>query len=95
MQRFGAILLFYKPYILWSIGLVLLLMSLSYNLAIICIAKLFIVGFLWYFLTETTAKRKLIFYKNLGISNLKLFFTTYVIDISITYLVYQLIDVFV
>lgn len=95
IQRFGAILLFYKPYLIWSFAATILLISLGSEYAVICLAKLFLTGFLWYFLSETTAKRKLIFYKNLGISSFKLFGIIYIIDIFITSLFYKLIGVFI
>mgnify|MGYP003109101263 CR=1 FL=1 len=95
IHRFGAILLFYKPYLIWSFGVTILLLSLGSDLAVICVVKLFLTGFLWYFLSETTAKRKLLFYKNLGISSFKLFGIIYLIDIFITSLFYKLIGVYI
>lgn len=94
IHRFGAILLFYKPYVFWSFAVTLFLMAFETKLIIIAIAKLFLIAFLWYVLSETTAKRKLIFYKNLGISSLKLFAMVYIIDIFINTLLYKLIGVF-
>jgi len=84
MGRFGAILLFYKPYFLWSIGVNITLLIFNPSIPPILISKLFLICFLWYVLSETSAKRKLIFYKNLGISSLKLFSTVFLIDIFIT-----------
>ncbi|EGV42652.2 hypothetical protein BZARG_3008 [Bizionia argentinensis JUB59] len=95
MNRFGAILLFYKPYVLWSLGVTLFLISVDSDFIVICAAKLFLLTFLWYFLSETTAKRKLIFYKNLGISTLKLFSVLYIIDILITSLFFKVFNVFI
>jgi hypothetical protein len=95
LQRFGAILLFYKPYVFWSFGVIIFFMVFETHLAVICVAKLFLIAFLWYFLSETTAKRKLIFYKNLGISSFKLFGMIFIIDIFITGLLYKLIGVFI
>ena len=95
MQRIGAILLFYKPYALWSFGVTLFLIAFKSNLAIIYISKLFLIVFLWYFLSETTARRKLLFYKNLGISTLKLFSITYFIDVFITTFFFKLIGDFI
>lgn len=95
IQRFGAILLFYKPYVLWSFGVTLFLMAFKSNLAIIYMAKLFLIIFLWYFLSKTTAKRKLLFYKNLGISTLKLFSVIYIIDVFITTFFFKLIGDFI
>ncbi|PWI31700.1 hypothetical protein DI383_00900 [Flavobacteriaceae bacterium LYZ1037] len=95
MQRLGAIFIFYKPYIFWSFGITLFLIAFKSNLVVIYIAKFFLTAFLWYFLSETTAKRKLLFYKNLGISSLKLFGIMYLIDIFITSLLFKLISVFI
>jgi len=46
--------------------------------------KLFLIIVLWYFITETHAKRKLIFYKNLGVSTLKLFAIFFLIDVVLS-----------
>ena len=81
MQQFFSIFVFYKPFILWSIGINTLFSFLHYGIIPILILKLLLVAFLWYFLNETSAKRKLVFYKNLGISTFKLFGLLYVIDI--------------
>ena len=40
--------------------------------------------FVWYLVKETNARRKLTFYKNLGISPLKLFSTLFLFDVAIT-----------
>jgi hypothetical protein len=48
------------------------------------LVKVFLVVFLWYFITETQAKRKLVFYKNLGISKLKLFALVFLIDVILS-----------
>jgi hypothetical protein len=51
--------------------------------------------FLWYLVTETNARRKLIFYKNLGISSFKLFSSLFIIDISIMIVYIILIKEFI
>ncbi|ULC58767.1 hypothetical protein MBM09_12695 [Flaviramulus sp. BrNp1-15] len=81
MQKFFSIFSFYRPFILWSVVLNMALSFLKYEIIPILILKLLLVGFLWYFLNETRAKRKLIFYKNLGVSTLKLFALLYVVDL--------------
>jgi len=80
MQQLSALFIFYRPYILWSFGINMLLVVLGHSLFPIFLIKLILVGFLWYFINETHAKRKLIFYKNLGLSTFKLFFYIYTID---------------
>lgn len=81
MQQLFSIFVFYRPLILWSFGINAFLSFLEYEIIPIAIIKLLLVAFLWYFLNETNAKRKLILYKNLGISTFKLFSYLYFIDL--------------
>ncbi len=57
---------------------------LNSHIVPVIVAKLFLTVFLWYYVTETHAKRKLTFYKNLGISEFKLFSSLFLIDITLT-----------
>lgn len=84
MQQLSSIFLFYRPFILWSFGINIFLSLIGYNLLPIFLIKLLLTIFLWYFLNETSAKRKLVFYKNLGISTFKLFLFLYVIDVFLS-----------
>ena len=59
----------------------MLLSFFKHDIITILIVKLFLVVFLWYLLNETHAKRKLVLYKNLGISTLKLFSYLFIIDL--------------
>lgn len=95
LQRLEAILMFYKPYFFWSFAINITLVIFNPNLVPILITKLLLTLFLWYFMKETSAKRKLIFYKNLGISNSKLFLTLFLIDIFITIPFVLLIQAFI
>lgn len=95
MYRFGAILLFYKPYFIWSVGINIALLIISPAIPPILLSKLFLTIFLWYAITETRSKRKLIFYKNLGISSFKLFSAIFLIDIFITLVFILLIKEFI
>ncbi|SDB67367.1 hypothetical protein SAMN03097699_3374 [Flavobacteriaceae bacterium MAR_2010_188] len=80
MQRFGAIILFYKPLIMWSFGVNIFLTFFNPNIFAALLVKLILTVFVWYLLSETHGRRKLIFYKNLGISPLQLFSSLYAID---------------
>lgn len=53
---------------------------IKFEIVTILIVKLLLIISLWHLLNETHAKRKLTFYKNLGISALKLFSLVFVID---------------
>jgi hypothetical protein len=80
MQQLSALFIFYQPYILWSFSLNMFLSLIGYSLFPIFLIKLALVAFLWYLMNETNAKRKLIFYKNLGLSTFKLFSYIFIID---------------
>lgn len=95
MERFEAILLFYKPYFIWSFGINILLSSLNYDLFPLIVIKLLLVLFLWYAISETASKQRLVFYNNLGISSLKLFSSVFLIDTFITIAFYVLIKEFI
>lgn len=84
IQQFGAILLFYRPFIYWSIAINFLLVFIDTHIIPILLIKLFLTVFLWYLTMETDAKRKLIFYKNLGISTFKLFGFIFMVDVLFT-----------
>lgn len=84
MQQLLSIFLFYKPFILWSFGINIFLSLIGYSLIPIFLVKLLLTFFLWYFLSETNAKRKLVFYKNSGISTFKLFSLLYLIDLFLS-----------
>lgn len=84
MQQLLSILTFYKPFVLWSFIINIVITIINPYIFPAIITKLLLTIFVWYFVNETSAKRKLIIYKNLGISSFKLFSTLYIIDILIT-----------
>ena len=85
LNQLFAILYYYRTFAFWSFGInILLLIFGSSNLVLALITKLFLVVLLYYLVSETDAKQKLTFYKNLGVSNLKLFSILYLIDALIT-----------
>lgn len=84
LQRFEAILLFYKPYMLWSFAINILIVIFSPHIFPAIVTKLVLTFFIWYLVNETYTQKKLDFYKNLGISTFKLFASLFLIDIFIT-----------
>ena len=84
MQQLSALFIFYRPYMLWSFGVNILFAMMGYSLIPIFIIKLILIAFLWYLMNETHAKRKLIFYKNLGISTFKLFGYIFILDLILS-----------
>lgn len=94
-HRLGAILLFYKPFFLWSMGINILIVIFTPHVLPSIITKLLLTFFVWFLVRETNAKRKLIFYKNLGVSTWRLFSTLFVIDMVITISFLLLIKAFI
>ncbi len=84
MQQLFSIFIFYRPFILWSFGINIIFSFLKFDIIPIIITKLLLIVFLWYIISETYAKRKLLFYKNIGVSTFKLFFLLFIIDLFLS-----------
>lgn len=84
MQQLMSILLFYRPFIIWSLVINMLFAFLKFEVGIIMASKLLLVLLLWHILNETQAKRKLIFYRKLGVSTIKLFTLLFIMDLAIS-----------
>ena len=95
MQRFLAILAFYRPYVLGSIIVNVAITIVNPFILPAVITKLLLTIFVWYLVNETRARRKLIFYNNLGISSVKLFSVLFLIDIFITISFIEIIKEFI
>ena len=80
MQRFEAILLFYRPFFLWSFMANIVITMFNPTLFYAMIAKLFLTIFAWFLINETSAKRKLTLYNNRGFSTFQLFTSVFLID---------------
>jgi len=89
------ILTFYKPFILPSFIINIVIAVINPHILPAIFTKLLLTLFTWYLFNETNAKRKLIFYNNLGISNIKLFSSVYLVDIVLTLVFFILIKEFV
>ena len=84
MHRFLAILAFYKTFLVWSFVINSIIAFLNPQIAPALITKLFLTVFAWYYVHETNEKRRLTFYKNLGITPIRLFSIVFIIDSIIT-----------
>tara|TARA_R110002033_G_scaffold90558_1_gene140492 strand:+ start:164 stop:451 length:288 start_codon:yes stop_codon:yes gene_type:complete len=84
MYRFLAILSFYKPFVVWSLLVTAVVAFFNAQIAPAIATKLFLTVFAWYYVSETPNKRKLTFYKNIGISPLKLFSIMFIVDCFLT-----------
>jgi len=95
MQQLRIVLIFYRPLFLWSFAVNIIITIMNPEFIPAILTKLFLIILLWYIITETQTKQKLIFYKNLGISTIKLFSILYLIDVFITISFLLIIKVFI
>lgn len=86
MKRLFVLFDFYKQFIIASLIANIIIGTINPNYAAAIATKLFLTGFAWYFMTETTNKRKLTFYKNLGISTPLLFSFVFIADSFFTFI---------
>ena len=84
MQQLLSILVFYRSFVIWSFLVNIAITIVNPFIIPAILTKLLLTIFVWYLVNETNAKRKLVFYKNLGISALKLFSVVFLVDIIIT-----------
>lgn len=94
MNRLLVLFNFYKLFITASLIVNILIATINPNYTAAIVTKLFLTGFAWYVMSETTNKQKLTFYKNLGISPLILFSFVFVIDSILTIICVFLINEF-
>ena len=84
MQKLSSILLFYKPYFIWSCAINIMITIFNPEIMIAIGTKLILTFFLWYYISQTKGKRLLNFYNSLGVTTIKLFTSIFLIDLSIT-----------
>lgn len=84
MQRLLAILAFYKPFVVWSFAINITVGFFNPHIIPALITKLFLTVFVWYYISETPHRRKLTFYRNLGIAPLRLFSIVFLLDCVLT-----------
>jgi len=95
MQKLGSIILFYKPFFLWSFAINILITIFNPQIITAIGTKLVLVVILWYFLNNVKGKKLLIFYNKLGVSNFMLFGTVFFIDVFLTMTYLLLIKEFI
>lgn len=84
MQQLLTILAFYRPFVLWSFAVNIAITIINPFIIPAIVTKLLLAVFVWYIVKETNARRRLTFYKNLGITPIKLFSILFLVDIFIT-----------
>lgn len=84
MRKFFSIFVFYRPLIIWSFFINMLLCFLELKIFSILIVKFVLLIALWHLMHETFLRRKLKFYNKLGFSTIKLFGSIFLIDICMS-----------
>jgi len=84
MRKLSSIIVFYSPLFLWSFAINLLIVIYNPQLVSAIVTKLFLTAITWYIMSRTDWRRKIIVYKNKGISAITLFSALFVIDALIT-----------
>lgn len=84
MRQLQSIFVFYSQFIFWSLAINLAFGLFNFHLVPALIAKLLLTILVWYLIKQTKANDTFLFYKNLGISELKLFSMTFLVDSLIT-----------
>lgn len=84
MNQLKFIFIFYRPYIIWSIIITIILYSINPSFVFVLVAKLLLSVFLWYFTNETNSKKTMIFYKNVGLSTHNLFASAFLLDVLLS-----------
>lgn len=84
MQKLSSIIIFYRSLFLWSFAINLLIVIYNPELVSAIVTKLFITIITWYIMTHSNFKKKIIFYRNKGISALTLFSALFGIDALLT-----------
>ena len=90
MQKLSSIIIFYRPFFLWSFAVNILLTVFNPKIIPAISIKLILVIFLWFILSRVNGGKVINLYKDVGISTFKLFGSIFLIDILIT-LVYLLV----
>ncbi len=84
MQQLLSILVFYRSFVIWSFFINIAIIVVNPNIVPAIVTKLMLTIFVWYFVNETGARRKLVLYKNMGISQTKLFSILFLVDVLFT-----------
>ncbi len=84
LSQFRAILFYYRPLALWSFTVTILLTVYSPEIISALLTKLFLMILFWLMINDRSMRKKIKFYKMVGVSNFKLVLALYVIDCLIT-----------
>lgn len=84
LNRFRAILYYYRPLAIWSFAVTILLTIYNPEIVSALLTKLFLMALFWLMLNDSGIRKKLKFYKMVGVSNFRLVLILYIIDCFFT-----------
>ncbi|WP_055445508.1 hypothetical protein [Lacinutrix himadriensis] len=84
MKLLKGILAYYKPLFLWSITINLIVLIISQSFVLTILTKLFVVILFGLLLKDFSVRRRIGFYKMVGVSNVKLLCFLFLIDCSVS-----------
>lgn len=84
LNQFRAILFYYRPLALWSFAVTILVTIYSPEIISALLTKLFLMALFLLMINDRSMRKKLKFYKMVGISNFRLVAILYIIDCFFT-----------
>ncbi|QRM89612.1 hypothetical protein FG167_10370 [Lacinutrix sp. WUR7] len=84
MKLLKGILAYYKPLFVWSFTINLIVLIISQSFVLTILTKLFVVILFWLLLKDASVRRRIGFYKMVGVSNVKLLCFLFLIDCSVS-----------
>lgn len=84
LNQFRAILFYYKPLAMWSFLVTIILTIYTPEIISALLTKLFLIIIFWLMINDKSMRKKIGFYKMVGVSNFKLLTVLYLVDCFIT-----------
>ncbi|MGB1308872.1 MAG: hypothetical protein ACPG6B_08175 [Oceanihabitans sp.] len=94
MKSIKNIFIYYKALFWWSFTINLIVLLISKSILLTVVTKLFITLLFGLLLNDFSVRRKIGFYKMVGVSNLKLLSILFIIDCLVSFLFILLIKGF-
>lgn len=84
LQQFKAILIYYKALAMWSFFATIILTAVVPQILPALLTKLFLMFIYYWIINDINMRKRIGFYKMVGVSNLKLVAQLYIIDSILT-----------
>jgi len=84
LNQFRAILVYYRSLALWSFTVTIILTVFKPEIVTALLTKLFLMVLFWLMIKDKSMRKKIRFYKMVGVSNFKLVSWLYLLDCFFT-----------